>query len=135
MKTPCPIKYELEYIFIASPKLLYTYISTDEGLSEWFADKVIVKDNVFHFYWEGSEEKAIIAEKKDKEFIRFNWMDEDCNKYLEFKIDTSSINSEITLIVTDFAFKEDIKESEMVWDVAIKKMLRIIGGKLVNSNF
>ncbi len=132
MKTHCPIKYVLEYIFIASPKFLYNYLSTEDGLSEWFADKVIVKDNIFHFYWNGSEEKAIISEKKDKEFIRFKWLDKEINNFFEFEIDSSSINSEITLVVTDFALEEDIKESEMVWNAAINKLLRIIGGKLVN---
>jgi hypothetical protein len=41
--------------------------------------------------------------------------------------------SEITLIITDFAFPENMKESEMMWNSAINKMLRIIGGKLVHS--
>ncbi|WP_373657448.1 START-like domain-containing protein, partial [Escherichia coli] len=34
------IKYEMEFPITASPQLLYQYISTSSGLSEWFADNV-----------------------------------------------------------------------------------------------
>jgi hypothetical protein len=133
MKTHCPQKYTLEYIFIASVKLLYHYLSTEQGLSEWFADKVDLKDGVYHFSWGTTEQKASLSSKKENESIRFKWLDEEYDNYFEFKIDTNSIMSEITLIVTDFAFPDNMKESEMMWNAAISKMLRIIGGKLVHS--
>ena len=34
------VKYELEFPIQSSPQLLYQYISTPSGLSEWFADNV-----------------------------------------------------------------------------------------------
>ena len=34
------IKYEMEFPIHASPSLLYQYISTPSGLSEWYADNV-----------------------------------------------------------------------------------------------
>jgi hypothetical protein len=133
MKTQVPEKYVLEYIFIASPKLLYHYLSTAIGLTEWFAEKVEFIDGVFHFYWEETEQKAVIDSKKENDHIRYKWLDDENNTYFEFKIDIDSVFSENTLIVTDFALPEDIKESKMVWDAAIKKMLRIIGGKLISG--
>ncbi|MGD0711275.1 MAG: START-like domain-containing protein [Bacteroidales bacterium] len=133
MKSHCPKKYTLEYIFIASVKLLYHYLSTEQGLSEWFADKVELKDDVFHFYWGDTEQKATLSAKKENESIRFKWLDEEFDNYFEFKIDTNSIMSENTLVITDFAFEENMKEAEMLWNSAINKMLRIIGGKLVHS--
>jgi len=108
-------------------------MSTAQGLSEWFADKVDNKDTIFYFTWDGVVQKAEITSKKENEFIRFKWIDEETNNYFEFKIDTESIYNEVTLIITDFAFEEDIKEATMVWNSAINKMLRIIGGKLVNA--
>ena len=133
MKTHCPVKYSLEYIFIASPKRLYHYLSSEQGLSEWFADKVILKDNVFQFFWDGSAQKAVISSKKENEFIQFKWLDVEFNNYFEFKINTDSVCNEITLIITDFALEDDFQDSKMVWNSAINKMLRIIGGKLVNA--
>ena len=133
MKTHCPEKYELQYIFVAAPKLLFNYLSTAQGLSEWFAEKVDLKNDIFHFYWGDTEQKAVISSKKENEHIRFKWVDEEFDNYFEFKIDNNSVYSEITLIIIDFAYEEDREESEMVWNSAIKKMLRIIGGKLVNA--
>ena len=34
------VKYELEFPIQSSPQLLYQYISTPSGLSEWYADNV-----------------------------------------------------------------------------------------------
>ncbi|NBC57576.1 MAG: SRPBCC domain-containing protein, partial [Bacteroidetes bacterium] len=34
------VKIELEFPIQASPSLLYQYISTPSGLSEWFADNI-----------------------------------------------------------------------------------------------
>jgi len=134
MKTEEPQKYVLEYIFIASPKLLYHYLSTELGLAEWFAEKVENVDGVLHFFWEDTELKAIVDSKKENEFIRFKWIDESFDTYFEFRIDSDSVYSENTLVVTDFALAEDFQDSKMVWDAAIKKMLRIIGGKLISPS-
>jgi len=43
-------KFELEYIIKSSPAILFNYLSTPDGLSQWFADNVNIKDNKFYFY-------------------------------------------------------------------------------------
>ena len=58
------IKYSLEYPVKTSISFLYKRLSTPSGLSEWFADNVNIKDNILTFYWEGSEEKAIVLKQK-----------------------------------------------------------------------
>ncbi|MFA4852637.1 MAG: START-like domain-containing protein [Bacteroidales bacterium] len=134
MKSPCPKKYVLEYIFVASPKRLFYHLSTEQGLSEWYADKVILKDNIFHFSWEDSEQKATIVHKKENEYICFKWVDEEADNFFEFRISSESISNEITLIITDFALENDIKYAEMTWNFAIKKLLRGIGAKLISTS-
>ena len=52
------VKYELEFPIQSSPQLLYQYISTPSGLSEWFADNVNSRGEFFTFIWDDSEEKA-----------------------------------------------------------------------------
>ena len=44
------IKFELEFPIQASPQLLYQYISTPSGLSEWFADNVNSRGEIIHLY-------------------------------------------------------------------------------------
>ena len=52
------IRYELEFPINSSPQLLYQYISTPSGLSEWFADNVNSRGEFFTFIWDDSEESA-----------------------------------------------------------------------------
>ena len=58
------IKYSLEFPIKTSVSVLYNRLSTPSGLSEWFADNVNIKNNILTFFWEGSEEEAIVLKKK-----------------------------------------------------------------------
>ena len=77
------IRYELEFPINSSPQLLYQYISTPSGLSEWFADNVNSRGEFFTFIWDDSEEKARLYSKKSGEKIKFRYMDDD-NKDTEY---------------------------------------------------
>lgn len=63
------VKYEMEFPIKASPSLLYQYISTPSGMSEWYADNVNSRGEFFTFIWDGSEEKAKLLGKKSGERI------------------------------------------------------------------
>mgnify|MGYP000477561494 CR=1 FL=1 len=52
------VKFEIEFPIQASPQLLFQYISTPSGLSEWFADDVNSRGEIFTFIWDDSEEDA-----------------------------------------------------------------------------
>jgi len=58
-------KYELEYLLKTSIKVLDNIVSTPSGLSEWFADDVNIKDDVYTFIRDGSEEEAKLISKKN----------------------------------------------------------------------
>ena len=49
------IKFEMEFPIKVSQKLLFQYISTPSGLSEWFADNVNSRGEIFIFIWDDSE--------------------------------------------------------------------------------
>lgn len=44
------IRYEIEFPINSSPQLLYQYISTPSGLSEWFADNVNSRGEFLHSF-------------------------------------------------------------------------------------
>ena len=67
------IKFEMEFVIQSSPQLLYQYISTPSGLSEWFADNVNSRGEKFTFIWDGAEEVAKLLKRKSDEFVRFAW--------------------------------------------------------------
>ena len=61
------IKFELEFVIQASPQLLYQYMHTPSGLSEWFADNVNARTEKYSFIWDDSEEEALLLRKKPNE--------------------------------------------------------------------
>ncbi|MFV0541581.1 MAG: START-like domain-containing protein [Aestuariibaculum sp.] len=124
------IKFEIEFSIQASPQLIYNYISTPSGLSEWFADNVNSRGELFTFIWDDSEEKAKLVSKKTGERIKFRWLDDEDDKsvYFEIKIIVDDITKDVSLIVTDFADDEDeIEESKMLWTNQISDLKQVLG--------
>ena len=123
------IKYEMEFPIQASPSLLYQYISTPSGLSEWFADNVNSRGEVFTFIWEGSEEQAKMLSKKSGERIKMRWLaDEGESYFFEMRIQVDEITKDVSLMVTDFAEdEEEIEEGKMLWDNMITDLKHVLG--------
>ncbi len=119
-------KFSMEYGFKTTPRLLYTAIATPEGLSRWFADLVDLEDDVFHFKWEGSEQKARLVDYKENEFIRLLWLDDPGQEhFLQMEIISEPLSSGVALIVTDHAEDADLDFSQRVWDAQVKKLQRL----------
>ncbi|MBW1296564.1 START-like domain-containing protein [Aquimarina litoralis] len=124
------IKYELEFVIQSSPQLLYQYISTPSGLSEWFSDNVNSRGEMFTFIWDDSEEEAKLLSKKSGERIKFRWMadDEDGNDYFfEMRIQVDEITKDVSLMVTDFSDDDEIEENKMLWDNMISNLKHVLG--------
>ncbi len=122
------IKYEMEFPIQASPSLLYQYISTPSGLSEWYADNVNSRGEFFTFIWEGSEEKAKLMSKKSDERIKFKWVDdEDTPYFFELRIQVDDITKDVSLMITDFAEDDEIDEGKMLWENMVSDLKSILG--------
>ncbi len=122
------IKFEIEFSIQASPQLIYNYISTPSGLSEWFADNVNSRGEKFTFIWDDSEEQAKLVSKKTGERIKFKWLeDDDQSAYFEFKIIVDEITKDVSLIVTDFAEEDEVDESKMLWENQISSLKQVLG--------
>lgn len=122
------IKYEMEFPIHASPSLLFQYISTPSGLSEWYADNVNSRGEFFTFIWEGSEEKAKLVSKKSDERIKFRWVDdEDTSYYFELRIQVDDITKDVSLMITDFAEEDEVEEGKMLWDNMVSDLKQILG--------
>ena len=123
------IKYSIELPINSSITILYKRLSTPSGLSEWFADNVNLKDNVFTFFWDDSEQSAKLQKKKINKFIQFKWLDDDDkDSYFEFNIQIDEMTSDVSLIITDFAENLDEKEEQiLLWEQQIENLKRAIG--------
>ena len=122
--------FSIEYDFHASPQLLFQYLSTPSGLSEWFADNVNSRGELFTFIWDDTEEYAKMIQKKKDDKVRFQWQndEEDSDKYhFEFKIQVDDITKDVSLIVTDFSDEDEMEESKMLWDNLISDLKQVLG--------
>ncbi|WP_010178301.1 START-like domain-containing protein [Aquimarina agarilytica] len=122
------IKYELEFIIHASPQMLYNYISSPSGLSEWFADNVNSRGELYTFIWDDSEEQAKLLSKKNNEKVRFQWLDdEDEDYFFEIRIQVDEITKDVSLMVTDFSDDDELEENKMLWENTIGNLKHVIG--------
>lgn len=124
------IKYEMEFPITVSPQLLYQYISTSSGLSEWFADNVNSRGEIFSFIWNNEEEKAKISTKKSSEKVKFRWLDEneeETSYYFEFKIQEDELTKDVSLVITDFAEEDEIEEAKQLWESQVADLKQVLG--------
>jgi uncharacterized protein YndB with AHSA1/START domain len=123
-------RYEMEFPLNSSPQLLYQYISTPSGLSEWFADNVNSRGEIFTFIWNDSEEKARLTSKKTGEKVKFRWVDENNNDtelFFELRILEDEITKDVSLLVIDYADEDELDEAKQLWDNQISDLKHVIG--------
>ncbi|MDB4015986.1 START-like domain-containing protein [Flavobacteriaceae bacterium] len=124
------IAFSIEYDFQSSPQLLFQYLSTPSGLSEWFADNVNSRGEDYTFIWDDTEEYAKLIQKKNNEKVRFRWMNDeedqdDC--YFELKIVVDEITKDVSLYVSDFADEDELEEAKMLWNNLISSLKQVLG--------
>ena len=120
--------FKLEYIVKSSPTILYSFLTTPAGLSQWFADSVDINGDTYTFVWNGVPEQADIIEDIENEIVRFRWDYSDDHEYFEFAIELSEVTGDTILYVTDFAEESDPRDQEILWDSQIANLIKRIGG-------
>jgi hypothetical protein len=123
------IKFELEYNLNCSPKVLFSRLSTPDGLGEWFAEKVDADGDLFTFFWHNSPSKARLSAIKENKLVRFEWagMANEESNYFEFRINVEELTGELALIICDFAEENDKEDSISLWDSQITDLKRLLG--------
>lgn len=119
-------KFTLEFHLETTPKLLYTLISSPEGLTRWFAHTIKIGEDVFLFKWEGNEQAARLVQAKDNEYVVFQWL-EDYHKdlFLEMRIETDPMSNGITLVIFDYAEAADLDISKRLWSAQVGQLQRL----------
>ncbi len=121
------IKFEIEFVIQASPQLLYQYLSTPSGLSEWFADNVNSRGEFFSFIWDDSEEQAKLLKRKSDEFVKFTWTANEDDSFFEMKIIVDEITKDVSLFITDFAEEDEVDEAKMLWTNQVSDLKQVLG--------
>ncbi|MFL5753204.1 MAG: START-like domain-containing protein [Bacteroidia bacterium] len=118
----------MEYVVHASAPILFEFLTSPSGLSEWFCDDLNIRNGVFSFVWDGSVQQAKLIKIQEDKHIRFQWMDKPEGTYFEFRIERDDLTGDISLIVTDFAdSKDEANSSRLLWDSQIHKLMQVLG--------
>ena len=125
-------EYTGEFEFRASKRMLYPYLATASGLSQWFADDVnIDEDKVLTVIWDGEENKAKIAAQRTNSLVRIEFLpkedDEDPN-FVEFKLEVNELTQAVFIRVTDYSEMEDEQELAELWENLMHNLKEIVGG-------
>jgi len=123
-------KLQLEYPMNCSPKVLFNRLSTASGLTEWFADDVRVKGNIFTFVWGDTDQVAEKKNHKENKAVRYEWLDDELEKdeaYFEFVITQDDLTNDVSLLIVDFADEDEAKQTAELWNSQILKLRQLLG--------
>lgn len=123
-----PGKFEIEIVIRASAGILYEFLVTPSGLSEWFCDDVNIRNGIYTFIWDGQLQQARLLKTIEEQLVRFQWVDKTDGSFFEFKIQRDDLTNDISLIITDFASDKTEQESaKLLWQSQIDKLLHVMG--------
>ena len=125
-------KFVTEYELRASPKVLFPYLSTASGLSQWFASRVnTMPEHRFDFIWDDESHPARQTALKQNKSARFEFLNTSENgqdsNYVDFRVDVSELTQVTYLHITDYSTTTDKEELQDMWDGMIYKLKEIVG--------
>ncbi len=132
--TQTKARFVAEFPVNASPKILFPYLATASGLTQWFCDDVrYVEGQRLNFIWDQENHYAEISGQRLNRAVRFVFLDEqrhslpDAN-YLEFSLDSSQVTDEVYLRVVDYSASHDQAEQQEMWEGLVAKLREQVGG-------
>lgn len=127
-------KIYLEYdLNSKSERILWSLISTAEGLQKWIADDVDDQGDIMEFTWgelhrEHETRVANIQKRVKNKLIRLQWEDDaDTDFYWQMEIEKSDLTGYYTMKVTDHALPEDLDTLRDIWDNNLEQLHRTSG--------
>ena len=120
-------KFTIEYEIKSSPRILYGFLSEPNGLTQWFADDVSVRDQIYTFTWDGEQQKAKLITIKENKLIRFKWVDDEPQCFFEMEILQDELTNDVALGITDFAVEDAISERKLIWDNQVEYLISVLG--------
>jgi uncharacterized protein YndB with AHSA1/START domain len=120
-------KFNIEYEIKSSPRILYGFLSEANGLTQWFADDVTVRDQLYTFTWDGEEQKAKLLAMKENKLIRFKWVEDEPQCFFEMEIIQDELTNDVALSITDFAVEDTISERKLIWDNQVEYLISVLG--------
>ncbi|MBK7231751.1 MAG: activator of HSP90 ATPase 1 family protein [Saprospiraceae bacterium] len=121
------VSFQTEFMFKASPSIIYLFITQPTAIIRWFCDKVDNVGDDYTFSWDGDEESAKLALDIEDELVQYIWHERP-DEFLQFRIYKTPITNETILEVTDYCDDDEVQEQKDIWEVYIKKFKTFCGG-------
>jgi len=123
-------KFVYEFEINASKKMLYPYLNTASGLSQWFADDVnINEDKIFNFIWDEEDHFARQTNHRTNSYVKFEYLeDEDDPSYIEFRLEENELTQSVFIKVIEYSDFDDQEEQADVWENLLQTLKEIVGG-------
>ncbi|HMW40397.1 MAG: activator of HSP90 ATPase 1 family protein [Saprospiraceae bacterium] len=121
------VQFQSEFMFRASPSIIYLFITQPTAIVRWFCDRVDNVGDVYTFSWEGSDEVGEMVMDIEDELVKYEWEGRD-GEFLQFRIYKTDITNETILEITDFCDDDEVGEQKDLWEVYIKKLKAACGG-------
>lgn len=121
-------KFKLEFELKSSPKILFSFLSSPNGLAQWFADDVLTQpDDCYLFKWDNETAKAKLVNLKENKLVRFEWEDDEPDCYFEMEVMQDELTGDVALSITDFANHEDVDEKTLIWQNQVGTLMNVLG--------
>jgi uncharacterized protein YndB with AHSA1/START domain len=120
-------KFTIEYEIKSSPRILFTFLNEPNGLAQWFADDVNIRDQIYTFTWDDEPQKAKLVTIKENKLVRFKWLEDEPQCYFEMEILQDELTNDVALSITDFATEDQIPERRLIWDNQIDYLISVLG--------
>ncbi len=122
------VSYDMEFLFRASPTILYRFLTDPACLIRWFCDGVDKEGDVFSFTWEGEMEVADLVDDIEEERLRFRWQESDEGEYFEFRMYKSDVTDETVMEITDFCDDDEVEDQKELWASQMEALRKETGG-------
>lgn len=129
-KVPFTADFEVN----ASRKMLFPYIFSPGGLSQWFADDVkIDEDKTYNFIWDNEDHKARMAAHRTNHYVRFEFIsdnkeDHEDPSYFELRLELNELTQTTFLQVIDYSDTDDRDELLDLWSGLVSNLKETVGG-------
>ena len=120
-------KFAIEYEIKSSPRILYTFLVEPNGLAQWFADDVNIREQIYTFTWDDEQQKAKLVNARENKLVRFKWLDDEPHCYFEMEIVQDELTNDVALAITDFSTDDAMSERKLIWDNQIQYLISVLG--------
>ena len=123
------VKFDMEFIFRASPTIIYQFFTTPACLTRWYCDEVDISEDEYTFVWDGAPETALLIDDIEEERLRFKWEDaDDEDEFFEIRINKSPVTNETIIEISDFADEDEVDDQKQLWSKQMEQLRKETGG-------